>query len=133
MVWDMGKTKRELQDVLNAVRNSGGVQSVIAKRLGVTRQTVAAYANRWVSVADAIREEESEIGDIAKSIIVDNMRAAKSQQAEAIKQNQWERAIVDTSDAKWWLRMKMSDEFHDRFEVATPPDQPLEFKVIYDR
>ena len=114
----MGRpVKRDLDEVLKAIRNSGGVQASVAQRLGVTRQTVASYLERWKTAADAMREEEMSVGDIGKSIIIGNMRAAYNLQIEAARSEDWQRAIVDTSDAKWWLKNKLSDEFSERQDV----------------
>jgi hypothetical protein len=55
-----------LNQVLAAVSGSRGVKSVIAQRLGVTRQTVTNYENRWAKVREAIHEERETLLDFAE-------------------------------------------------------------------
>ena len=72
----MDTTKRELDEVLEAIKDSGAIKTVIAQRLGVTRQTVDNYLSRW-KTAQAAYEDEKEINlDLAESVVISNIRTA---------------------------------------------------------
>lgn len=120
-----GDTKRNLDDVLEAIEGSGGVKAVVARRLGVTRKTLNGYLAKWVTAELALKQEEKSVGDIAKSIIVGNLRAAYNAQQEAAANKNWAAAVVDSGDAKWWLRMKLRDEFSERQELTGADGGPL--------
>jgi hypothetical protein len=84
--------------VLIAIKDSGGIKTVIARRLSVTRQTVDAYLRKWVTAQEAY-DAEGEINlDVAESVIVQNIRtAAKIAQTGA---------IADSGDAWKYLKLK---------------------------
>lgn len=109
--------KKTREEVLAAIVGSGGVKTTIASRLGVTRQTVSAYIQQWTSAQEAYDEECKGTSDIARSIVIGNLKAAYSQQAEAAKRKDWAGAVVDSADAKWWLKMKNSDEFSEKQQI----------------
>lgn len=123
--------KRTREEVLNAIAGSGGVKTTIASRLGVTRQTVSAYLLQWSSVQDAYDEECKGTSDIARSIVIGNLKAAYSQQAEAAKRKDWAGAVVDSADAKWWLKMKERDEFSERQELTGADGTDLTIRIKY--
>jgi hypothetical protein len=90
--------KRTLEEVLLAIKGSGGIKTAIAQRLGVNRVTVDAYLLRWKS-AQAAYDEENEITlDVAESVILGNIRAA-AKQVQAGE-------IADSGDAWKLLRLK---------------------------
>ncbi len=86
------KTSRTADEVLKAIKASGGVKTTIAKRLNVTRQTVDNYLNRWSTVRQAYIDEKAGIDDLALSVVIEDIT----------KKN------VET--AKWWISKKL-DEF----------------------
>ena len=86
------KTSRTADEVLKAIKASGGVKATIAKRLNVTRQTVDNYLNRWSTVRQAYIDEKAGIDDLALSVVIEDIT----------KKN------VET--AKWWISKKL-DEF----------------------
>lgn len=86
------KTARTKDEVLKAIKASGGVKATIAKRLNVTRQTVDNYLNRWSTVRQAYIDEKAGIDDLALSVVIEDIT----------KKN------VET--AKWWISKKL-DEF----------------------
>jgi predicted transcriptional regulator len=115
----MGKeTKKTREEVIAAIAGSGGVKTTIASRLGVTRQTVSSYLSQWTSAQEAYDDECKGTSDIARSIVIGNLKAAYSQQAEAARRGDWSQAVVDSADAKWWLKMKERGEFSERSEVT---------------
>ena len=126
----MGKeTKKTREEVLAAIVGSGGVKTTIASRLGVTRQTVSAYLLQWTSVQEAYDDECRGTSDIARSIVIGNLKAAYSQQAEAAKRKDWAGAVVDSADAKWWLKMKERDEFSERSELTGADGADITIRV----
>ena len=46
--------------------SSGGLVSIVARRLGVSRQTVYNYKKRWKTVAEALEEESDEMLDFSQ-------------------------------------------------------------------
>lgn len=59
-----------LDDVLGAIEGSNGNVSLIAKKLGCTRQTVYNHMKRWKSVEDAIRDERRKVADAIESTLL---------------------------------------------------------------
>jgi len=98
------KTSRTADEVLKAIKASGGVKTTIAKRLNVTRQTIDNYLNRWSTVRQAYIDEKAGIDDLALSVVIEDIT----------KKN------VET--AKWWISKKL-DEFK--------PVQRLEIQVTW--
>ncbi len=117
------KTKRSLEDVLEAIRGSHGIKTVIAAKLRVSRPTVNGYLQRWTTARVAYEGEAKTILDLAESIIVTNLKLQSEEQKE---NNQ-----VDTSDARWVLRMK-DDSYSpkDRREITGKDGKPIEHKII---
>ena len=111
----MEEPKRDLEEVLRAIKNSGGIKTAIASRLGVTRQTVDSYLSRW-KTAQAAYEDETEVNlDVAESVIVGNMRnAAKMQQSGG--------GIVDSGDAWKYLKMKGKERGYVERQELTGAD-----------
>lgn len=106
----MNDTKKELEDVLIAVKGSAGIKTVIASRLGVSRQTVDSYLRRWKTAQEAYDEETETNLDIAESVIVGNIRAA----AKIVQTKQ----MADSGDAWKYLKMKGKDRgYVERHEV----------------
>lgn len=105
-----GKTAVTAEQVIKAIKSSGGVKTSIAKRLGVTRQTFDNYLDRWVTVKEAYEEEKAGVSDAARSVVIADIVNNRS---------------VET--AKWWLRMKESDEFSDKskHELTGKDGEPL--------
>ena len=74
-------TKYDKETVLDAIRgtgpfanrgkpqSSGGVVVTIARRLGVTRQTVYSYMSKWVSVQKAVDDEREAMLDMAEGAL----------------------------------------------------------------
>ena len=53
----MGNTKCTLDQVLAAIEGSHGIKIAIAKRLGVCRQTVTRYLEKWSTAQKAYDAE----------------------------------------------------------------------------
>ncbi len=120
----MRDNKRNLEETLTAIRNSGGIKTIIAKRLGVTRQTVDAYLRKWKRAQEAY-DEENEINlDVAESVFIGNIRAAaKMQQATG--------GIVDSGDAWKYVKMKGKGRgYVERQEVTGADGNELQIQFI---
>lgn len=63
-----------LSKILEAIKDSGGVFSVIAKRLGITRNAITNYAREFEEVADAVAAEKEENLDVAENQLIANIR-----------------------------------------------------------
>lgn len=128
-------TKRDLDEVLQAITGSDGVKMVIAKRLDVTRHTLDGYLRRWKSAQDALDAEIGGVSDYARSVMVGNLKAAYNAQNEAARLASketdpakraalWQAAVVDSADSRWWLSRKDPSEFGDKHDI-TSGGEPL--------
>jgi len=66
----MGKTKPEqhsVKAILEAIKNSGGIKQIVAKKLGVSRHTITNYQRKHPTVAQALLNERDVILDKAES------------------------------------------------------------------
>jgi len=108
----MGKTKRRAADVIDAIEGTGGIKTSIAQKLGVARNTVDNYLDRWVTVRQAYDDEVARVGDMAEMTLL-----------KAIKDG-------DTGAAKWYLSRVRRGKFAQRQEVKNEGD--LTFRVVYD-
>jgi len=105
-----GKTKIRREQVIAAIPGTGGIKTVIAKRLGVTRNTFDSYLKRWASVQEAYEQETQAFLDVAESVVQRNITLAYKQQQEG--------EIVNTQDAKWYLARKGAARgFSDRVDI----------------
>ena len=87
------KPKFTARQFIDAVPGTGGVISTISARVGCHRDTACAYIRKYATIAQAVANEEKAIDDKAKSNVI--------------------RDIADGSieTSKWWLRVKMPEEF----------------------
>ena len=81
---------------IDAIPGSGGVISTIAARVGCAWNTAQKYIKEFATVAEAYENERNRIDDIARSNVIDDIKAGS----------------IETS--KWWLRVKAPDEFEPR-------------------
>lgn len=63
-------TKRPLDDVLDAIRDSRGNVSAVARRLGVTRRTVYNYLAAWKGAQEALDDERAQVGDAIETTLL---------------------------------------------------------------
>ena len=92
-------SKFTAQQVIDAIKGTGGVKTVIAQRLGCHRHTVDNYIARYVTVRQAYEDEMETVGDFAESVLIQNIKLAFQKQAQ-------EKVPVDASDSKWYLERK---------------------------
>lgn len=89
------------EDVINAIANTGGVISTIAKKLGVARSTCERLIDMWEETKQAYDDEEKSMNDMSKTCIL-----------TAIQKG-------DVTSAKWWLAKKNKAEgFGDEAPVV---------------
>lgn len=98
--------KKDLDEVLAAIKDSDGIKTVIAARLGVTRQTVDSYLQRWKTAQDAYDTEEESTLDIAESIITTNLRNLVKVQEQADREGKPSSGVVNSGDAWQLLKTK---------------------------
>ena len=93
-----------------AIPNSGGILSTIAARVGCTWHTAKKRIEASAVLTELYEEERRKIDDKAQSNIL-----------QAVKDG-------DLSISKWWLQVKMADEFGDRVkqEISGPNGGPVE-------
>lgn len=97
----MADNKHTAEQVIDAIKGSGGIKLSIARRLGVHRNTVSTYIARWASVRVAYEDEVESVGDLAESVII-----------KAINKE-------DVQAAQWYARMKLKSRgYVDRQEVT---------------
>lgn len=98
----MGEVRHSTDRIIDAIQGSGGIKMSIARKLGVHRNTVDNYLNRFSTVREAYDQEVASVGDDAESVIIDSIRVERD---------------VDT--AKWYARMKLRDRgYVERNEVT---------------
>lgn len=119
-----GSERYTAEQVITAIKGSGGIKTTIAQRLGCHRHTVTNYIERYVTVQQAYQEEAEMSDDVAESVVMTNIRLAHKEQAET-------KRPVDSSDAKWWLERRRRDKFSARQEVTGAEGQELIFRVVY--
>lgn len=69
---DWNKYSEEV--VLNAVKGSGAILSVVADRLGVTWTTARKYVNHYPRAVEAFEHEENKSIDFAQSKLLEKVR-----------------------------------------------------------
>ena len=110
-----GKTAHSAQDVIKAIQGTAGVKSHIAKKLGVARSTLDSYLERWATVREAYDEEKAGVSDAARSVVINDIVNNRN---------------VET--AKWWLRMKESNEFGDKSKIEHSGQTEIVIKYADD-
>lgn len=67
-------TTYNAEQVIQAIKGSGGIKATIARRLEVSRWTVDNYLNRWSTVQQAYDEEREELVDVAELELIKLIR-----------------------------------------------------------
>lgn len=95
-----GKRKYSDKQFAEAIKNSGGLITVIAKKVGCDWYT----ARDRINASDKLRtqwlSEKQATADLAQSKILDSIR------------------MGNTQDAKWYLARMRPDEFGDKTQVT---------------
>ena len=96
--------------VLEAIKNSGSVVSVVSKRLKVSWHTADQYIKKWPETIQAMKDEEQTILDLCESTIYKSVQNG------------------DTQSAKWILATKGKRRgFSEKIEqeISGPGGTPL--------
>jgi len=126
--------KKDLSEVLTAIKDSDGIKAVIAARLGVTRQTVDSYLVRWKTAQEAYDIEEESTLDLAESLITTNIRNAIKVQERAAQENKPEAGVVSSGDAWQMLKTKGKKRgYVDRQEITGNEGGEVIIRVVNDR
>lgn len=113
------------EQIIEAVKGSGGIKATIARRLNCHRHTVNNYIARYATVAQAFEDECETTDDIAESVVILNIKLAFQQQ-------QANQLPVDSSDAKWWIERRRRDRFSLKQEFEhSGGANPIILKVEY--
>lgn len=86
------------------IKDSGGIISTIADRAGCAWKTVKTHIERTPKLQELFESECETSLDLAESVIVNNIKAARRLQVEAEAAGAC--VIVDSSDARWFLTRK---------------------------
>jgi hypothetical protein len=105
-----------VNDFIKAIPGTGGVIETIRKRVGCDWHTAKKYIEDHATVKAAYENEKHRVDDAAKSIVISDIVADKN---------------VDT--AKWWLRVKLPEEFAptQRVDQKTEHDGEVNINVRY--
>lgn len=109
-----GKFTRE--QFLEAIPDSGGVISTIARRVGCAWHSARTYIDKWTSTRQAWQDERERITDIAQSNVLAKIEAG------------------DVQLSKWWLQVMRHGEYAppDKHEFTGTDGGPLEVKYVND-
>lgn len=102
------------EDVIQAIKGSGGVMTTIANKLGVARSTAERLIDMFEETKLAFDDEEKSMNDMAKNCIL-----------SAIQKG-------DVASGKWWLSKKNKAEgFGDEpMNVTVQNNAPSQIDII---
>ena len=87
-------------EVLEAIKDSGGIVNTIARRLDCVWITAKRYTEKWAETRQALADEQETVLDMAESTLYQSIRDG------------------DTQDAKWLLARKGKHRgFNERHEI----------------
>lgn len=100
-----------VQQFIDAIPGSGGIISVIARRVGCSWGTARTYVTKYPTVKAVYDDEVESIIDTAESVVIESMREG------------------DVSTAKWYLVTKGKDRgYTERHEI----DAQAAINIIMD-
>ena len=101
--------KKNKRAIIEAIKDSGGIMSTIAKRLGVTWNTADVWIREFDETKQALEDERNTILDLAESTLYKNIKDGNSQ------------------DAKWLLStLGKRRGFTERHEITGGGGEPIE-------
>lgn len=117
-------SKFTAEQVIEAIKGTGGIQTKIAEKLGCHRHTVRKYIEDYVTVRLAYEDECEQPLDISESIVLGNINILAELQKRTGE-------IVDSSDAKWYLTKKGKGRgYTERQEITGADGGSLDIRVI---
>lgn len=102
------------QEVLMAIKNSGGIVKIIAHRLGCSRATAKKYIYKWEDTRIAMEEEQEEFIDSAEQVVL----------SKILKH--------DVNTAKWYLALKGKSRGYGGEDNPVKGEEGLSVKIILD-
>jgi hypothetical protein len=100
----MGGDRYTAKQFIDAIPGTGGIVSVLARRIGCDWWTAKRYITKYPTVKAAYEAECETVTDLAESVLV-----------ESIKEG-------NTQDAKWWLSRIRRDKFGDNLDITSGGD-----------
>lgn len=102
-------SKKSKKAIIEAIKDSGGIMSTIARRLGVTWHTADSWIKQYNETRQALQDERETILDLAESTLFKNIKDGNSQ------------------DAKWLLStMGKNRGYSERHEITGQDGEPIE-------
>jgi hypothetical protein len=102
-----------LEEAIKAAKDSGGNISDIARKLGVTRQTVYNAQNKWATLRDAIHQERESNKDMAEGMLQRNIKKG------------------DNTAIIFYLKTQAKDRgYVERQEITGKDGEPVAIKTI---
>lgn len=126
----MSRNKYTAAQFLKAIPGSGGVITTIAARLQCDRATVQRYIDIYPTIKEAYDSECETVGDIAESVVATNIKAAAKVQQIAIEGENYQGAIVDAADARWYLSKKRKG-YSDKTDITNSGEVTI--RIVNDR
>ena len=97
---------------IDAIKGTGGVVSVIAKKVGCEWDTAKKYIEKYPTIKQAYENEKNAIDDMAESVVLKSIKDG------------------DVATAKWWLVKKRKSEFGEAVDF-TSGGEPVTLRVVY--
>lgn len=63
----MATQKFQVSEIIEAIRGTGGIKSIVAQKLGCNRSTIDRYAKRYATIQAALDDADEEITDLAET------------------------------------------------------------------
>lgn len=105
--------KKSKKAIIEAIKDSGGIMSTIARRLGVTWHTADTWVKQYDETKQALQDERETILDLAESTLFKNIKDGNSQ------------------DAKWLLStMGKNRGYNERQEITGVDGGPIDVNAI---
>lgn len=105
--------RKSKKAIIEAIKDSGGIMSTIARRLGVTWHTADTWVKQYNETKQALQDEREAILDLAESTLFRNIKDGNSQ------------------DAKWLLStMGKNRGYSERQEITGVDGGPIDVNAI---
>ena len=105
--------RKSKKAIIEAIKDSGGIMSTIARRLGVTWHTADTWVKQYDETKQALQDERETILDLAESTLFRNIKDGNSQ------------------DAKWLLStMGKNRGYSERHEITGADSGPIDVNAI---
>ena len=105
--------RKSKKAIIEAIKDSGGIMSTIARRLGVTWHTADTWVKQYDETKQALQDEREAILDLAESTLFRNIKDGNS------------------PDAKWLLStMGKNRGYNERQEITGVDGGPIDVNAI---